>query len=425
MKIIFITPGTGSFYCGVCLRDNALVRTLKSMGHEVTMLPCYLPITTDEESISADMPIFFGGINVYLQQKFSLFRHTPHWVDEFFNSRPFLDMAASQSGMTQGSELGEITHSMLLGNEGNQRKEVRKLIQWIEKHGVPDAICISTALQIGMAPALKEHLGCKVYSFLQGEDSFMDSLVEPWKSRCWETFELQCKQTDGLIAPSKYFASVMEDRLHLKTGSIHITDNGIHIGDIPTPVETPKRTIGYLARMMPGKGLHLLIDAFIQLKKTEAMADVELCIAGVETPPDKEFVTQQKHKLETAGLSHQSHFHTNISREEKLKLLSTMTVFSVPAIYSEPFGLYLIEAMAAGIPVVQPKHSAFEEIVSSTNGGIIYEPHDAETLASQLICLLNDLQKRKHISKHSSTATRERYSEESMAKQLVDLLGAN
>ena len=70
MRITFLTPGTGNFHCGCCLRDHALVKQVRKLGHDADMVPLYLPFVLDE-SLERDekRPILFGGINVFLQQK--------------------------------------------------------------------------------------------------------------------------------------------------------------------------------------------------------------------------------------------------------------------------------------------------------------------------------------------------------------------
>src|SRR6187200_459319 len=115
MRIIQITPGTGSFYCGTCLRDNALVVELRRQGHEALMVPLYLPVTVDETPAAGDTPLFYGGVNVYLQQKSAFFRHTPRWVDQLFDSQSVLQLAASRAGSTEAHDLGDLTVSTLRG----------------------------------------------------------------------------------------------------------------------------------------------------------------------------------------------------------------------------------------------------------------------------------------------------------------------
>src|SRR5437762_1513939 len=80
MKIVYITAGAAGMYCGSCMHDNTLVAALHQLGHDAILLPTYTPLRTDEEDISQQR-VFFGGINVYLQQKSGLFRHTPWFLD--------------------------------------------------------------------------------------------------------------------------------------------------------------------------------------------------------------------------------------------------------------------------------------------------------------------------------------------------------
>ncbi|MEO7317614.1 MAG: glycosyltransferase family 1 protein, partial [Chthoniobacteraceae bacterium] len=186
MKIILITPGTGSYYCGVCMRDNALATELIRQGHDALMVPLYLPLQLDEPSASPNAPTFFGGINVYLQQKSSIFRRTPRWLDRVFDLPRVLRMAGERQGNADRELIGETTYSMLRGDEGYQRKELRRLIRWLKSEIRPDAIWLSTMLLTGFARELKRHLGVPVLASLQGEDEFLDGLPKPWNRRSWE-----------------------------------------------------------------------------------------------------------------------------------------------------------------------------------------------------------------------------------------------
>ena len=106
MNLLHLTPGAGAMYCGGCLRDNALVAALRKLGHEVVMVPLYLPLTLDEEDQSAGTPLFFGGISVYLEQKSTLFREAPGWLHDLFASRRLLNWAAGKAAKTRPSDLG-------------------------------------------------------------------------------------------------------------------------------------------------------------------------------------------------------------------------------------------------------------------------------------------------------------------------------
>ena len=109
MKLLFLTPGTGSYYCGVCMRDNALAKQLCATGHDAFLLPLYLPLTLEESAASPDAPVFFGGLNVYLQQRFAWFRNAPRWLDRLVDHPAILKMLGRFAGMTQGGDTGAIT----------------------------------------------------------------------------------------------------------------------------------------------------------------------------------------------------------------------------------------------------------------------------------------------------------------------------
>src|SRR5438128_6555107 len=142
MNIVQITPGAGGMFCGNCLRDNALVAALRKFGHQVLMVPLYLPMTLDEEDQSAGTPIFFNGVNVYLEQKSPFFRHAPGWLHRVFASPWLLRWAAGRAARTRAEELGDLTISMLRGEEGNQSRELNELIGWLQGQPHPGVICL-------------------------------------------------------------------------------------------------------------------------------------------------------------------------------------------------------------------------------------------------------------------------------------------
>src|SRR5204863_1610557 len=132
MRIAYITAGAAGMYCGSCLHDNTLVATLQAQGHEAILIPTYTPIRTDETDVSQKR-VFLGGINVYLQQKLALFRHTPWFFDRLLDSPRLLRWVSRFAVKTQAAELGELTVSMLQGEHGRQRKEFDKLLRWLQR----------------------------------------------------------------------------------------------------------------------------------------------------------------------------------------------------------------------------------------------------------------------------------------------------
>ena len=187
MNVVFLTAGTGSYYCGACMRDNALARELQRMGHEVTIAPLYLPLILDEPALAGaeQVPVFFGGINVFLQQKLAFFRHTPAAFDRLLNSTGLLKWAARHSHMTSARDHGEMTLEMLQIDASRLRKELENLMTWLEKIEKPDLVGLANALLDGVAGGVKQRNGSPVVVFFPGADLFLDGLPEPFLSRCW------------------------------------------------------------------------------------------------------------------------------------------------------------------------------------------------------------------------------------------------
>ena len=423
MKIVLLTPGTGSYYCGVCMRDNALAKELIRQGHDAVMLPMYLPLTLDEDSASPDSEIFFGGVNVYLQQKLALFRHTPRWLDRLLNARGLLKLAGKKSGMTATADVGELTLSMLHGEHGHQAKELAKLIEWLREHR-PDAVWLSTALLVGLARGIKDALGVPVLASLQGEDSFLDGLPEPWRTRSWEAMGERARDCDACIAPSRYYAELMGRRMKLAPEALRVIPNGVAIEEtfnIQRPTFNVQPTVGYLARFIPGKGLGLVVEAFVLLKKRGRFPAAKLRCAGAMTADDESFVATLRQRLMDAGLAGDAEFLSNVSREEKAAFLQSLTLLSVPANYGEAFGLYLIEAWAAGVPVVQPRCAAFTELVEQTGAGILVEPGSADALANGWEKLLAEPAKAMEMGVRGRAAVAREFSMPRMAERFVAL----
>jgi len=424
MRVIQLTPGTGSFFCGTCLRDNALVSELRRQGHDALMVPLYLPPTLDEASASSDAPLFYGGVNVYLQQKSALFRRTPRWVDQLFDSRSMLKVAASKAGMTQAEDLGDLTLSTLRGEDGNQVKELDRLAAWLETDGRADVVCLSNALLIGLARRIKQRTRAAVVCTLQGEDSFLDSLPEPDRTAAWDTLAERAADVDAFIAPSHYYGKLMQRRARLPAERVHVVHNGILLdGYAPAPAAPEPPVLGFLSRMCPPKGLHTLLEAYRLLRKEGRVPALKLRIAGSQTAGDVAFVKGLQEQLAANGLSRDVEFLPNVSREEKVRFLQGLTLLSVPATYGEAFGLYLVEAWAAGVPVVQPRHGAFPELVEATGAGLLCEPDDARSLADAIERLLMEPAEARAMGERGRIAAHERFSVERMAQGVLEVFG--
>ena len=403
------------------MRDNSLARHLIKQGHEVTVLPAYLPHLLDEDRAVQQSPIFFGGVNVYLQHKFPFFRKTPQWMDQIFNSETLLRWVAGKRGMTTPRQLGEITLSTLRAKDGPLAKEVNKLIDWFKEHGKPDVLLLSTVLLTGIGRAVREELGIPVFSFLQGEDGFLDSLLPEFRKDAWDLIGVDARALDGCISPSRFFTNLMGQRLGMVPQKILPLSNGISLDGYPAErVESCEPTIGFFARICPEKGLDLLIDAFIQLKQSDKYPELKLAVAGTLPQENESFLEEQKRKIIAAGLDKFVVFRPNLSREEKIDFLAQLTLFCVPARLPEAFGLYVIESMAAGVPVVLPDHGSFPELINETKGGVLYAKDEPSWLVNALNDLLSNTEQAKQFAEQGKAAVHEKYSNEQLAKELVE-----
>jgi glycosyltransferase involved in cell wall biosynthesis len=422
VNIIQITPGAGNMYCGNCFRDNALVAALRKDGHEVTMVPLYLPLMLDEENQTDGTPIFYNGVNVYLEQKSPFYRNAPNWVHRLVGSERLLKMASSRMGKTNAADVGEITLSMLRGEDGHQARELTQLIDWLKTQPKPDVICLSNSMLLGLAQRLKKALGAPVVCLLQNEAPYIDNMAEGLRGQVWEMMAKRAREVECFIAPSEFYAAHMRDKLKLADNRVHVIHNGInHTGYTAEPVAPNPPIIGFFARLCKDKGLDTLIDAFIKLKAGNSIPQLRLKIGGGCRSMDEPFVERMRARLHAKALLGDVEFHPNLSREAKQNFLKSLSVLSVPAQFGESFGFYIIEAMAAGVPVVQPRCASFPELVEATGGGVCYRHYGSESLADAIKKMLHNPTEAKALGLKARAAVRESFSIERMATEMAAL----
>lgn len=374
-------------YCGSCMHDNSLAKALSAEGWETTLVPVYTPIRTDERDVSVDQ-VFFGGINVYLQQKIPLFRHLPSFFDRMLNSPRLIRRVTSRGIETKPGLLGELTVSMLRGSAGYQKKEVRRLVAWLSEDSRPERLVLSNILIAGFLPELKRQFSVPVAVTLQGDDIFLKSLPEPYQSRALELIAGLDRHVDAYIVHSRFYAEEMASYLGLSRNKMHVTPLGIDtrdfstIGDKVIDAGNPV-TIGYLARLSPEKGLEPLVDAFVLLKKQPGTENVRLRIAGWLGADHVEFANRMLRRLDDAGLAGSFQHDGSLTRSQKMEFLSSIDILTVPATYHEPKGLYVLEGLAAGVPYVQPDHGVFPELHADLGGGLLFPAVDPAALAEK------------------------------------------
>lgn len=415
MRIAFVTAGAAGMYCGSCMRDNTLVRALQKLGHDATLIPTYTPIRTDEPDVS-DSHVFYGGINVYLQEKSALFRHTPRIVDKLFDFPAMLRWASRLAHRTKYDQLGELTISMLKGREGHQKKELGRLVEWFQQ-SKPEIILFSNVLLSGLIPELKQSLKVPILATLQGDDIFLDALRPADLERCLELIRGNAGSIDGFIATSQFYADHMSDYLGLDRHRIDVIPPGISLDGHGGPRirrNDSRPILGFFARIAPEKGLHHLVDAFIELRKT-TKAPV-LRISGWLGEQNKNYLDEQLHKLDAAGLRPDVEHIESPDLAAKSRFLRSLDLLCLPTVYREPKGLPVLEAWANGIPVVVSNHGCFPELLDATGGGRLVPPNDPKALVHELAQLLSDREALEQIGEQAKTAVAANYSADVMAK---------
>jgi glycosyltransferase involved in cell wall biosynthesis len=411
-------------YCGSCLRDNALAAELLSRGHDVTLLPVYTPTRTDETNVSQER-VFFGGISVYLEQYVPLFRNSPHWLDRLWDSKPMLTLASRRSISTSPKMLGEMTVSMLRGEDGFQHKEIEKLIDWARHEPPPDVVSLPYSLLIGLAKPIKDALNRPVCCTLQGEDLFLDGLHEPYKGQALDLIRQNIRHVDVFISVSDYYADFMPEYLGIPPEKIRVVPLGINLQGYEKRKRDPSQpfTLGFFARVAPEKGLHVLAEAYQRLRADMRIPEARLEVAGYLAPEHKSYLKEIEQGMKDAGLDAEFSYHGVLNREEKISFLKKLDVLSVPATYNEPKGIFLLEAMACGVPVVQPRRGAFTEILEQTGGGLLVEPDSPESLARGILEIYRQPEMAERLGLIGFENVRQYYSVARMADRALEVYG--
>ncbi|MCB9851288.1 MAG: glycosyltransferase family 4 protein [Phycisphaerales bacterium] len=413
MRVVYLAAGAGGMYCGSCLRDNRLAATLIAQGRDVHLWPMYTPLKVDEPVVG-ERRVRFGGINVFLQQFAGVFRVTPGVLDRMFDSTVLLNLAGRAASGTRAEKLGPLTVSVLAGEEGRQKKELAKLVSDLRTLK-PDIVNLPNLMFLGQARSIRNELGCKVFCTLSGEDLFLDALPEPHRGRCFDLIRERSADVDAFIAVTHYFAEHCVAHFHLPSERMHVVPMGIHGNDYATtqPVPDEPFTIGYFARICPEKGLDRLADAFIALRRDGR--NCRLRIGGYLGKLDRNYLADVLHKLHAAGVAHNVEHAGELDRAGKIKFLQSLHVLSVPTVYREAKGFYILEAMAAGAPVVQPAHGSFPELIEATGGGVCYDPEDTDALTATIAQLMDHRETRKAYADKGRQAVLNDFTAEKMA----------
>lgn len=433
LKIVHLISGAGGMYCGSCISGGTLASALARAGHDVTLQPLYTPVRTDGENLSRPR-VAFGGLNVFLQQKFALFRKTPGWFDRLLDSPALLRWLGRFSRRTNPADLGALCVSMLRGPAGRQAKELDKLLELLAADTPPDIVHLSNALLAGLAGPIRRRLGVPVVVSLTGEDVFLEKLPARYKEEAYRELTRCAAQVDAFVSPSGYFARHMSDTLRIPRERIRVIPPGIQLSGYPSePKPTDFREgksnrgefrVGYFSRVCHDKGLHVLIDAAERILADQAASQIRFDAAGYLAPEDAGYLRGIERRCQRPALVGRFHYAGSPDRQAKIAFLRAADVICLPSVFPESKALIALESWAAGTPVVAPRQGAFPELMEDTGAGVLFEPDDPADLARAVRELAAEPDRLTEMGQRGYEALRQRYHDGLTAQRTVNLYRA-
>lgn len=417
LHVAIITSGGAGMFCGACMHDNTWTKAMINQGAEATLIPTYTPIRVDEQNMASSQ-VFLGGINIYLNYRSRIWSRLPRFFKQWLDTPWIINLATKFGVSNDAHELGALTVTLLEGEQGPELMEIEELAQYVGDQLKPDVVCLSNALLSGTIKNIKEHFSGPLFCILQGDDVFLEELGEPYRSRSLELIRENVQQLDGILVHSDYYRDFMSDYLDVPADHFHKVLLGIDLeGHDGTPEENTEEepfTVGFFARICKEKGLHNVVEAFEIFHR--AHPKTRLAVGGFLGKENEDYFHETTKNLSALGDAFQ-YWGSPDSRSEKIAFYKSLSVLSVPTDYQEPKGLFVLEAMANGVPVVQPAHGAFPELIEKTEGGLLVPPGDPQALADAWEKLYQDRAYHKKLAQQGYERVRQFYNAELMAQE--------
>jgi glycosyltransferase involved in cell wall biosynthesis len=421
MKIVYLITGSGgSFYCGNCYRDMIYLRAIRKVpGIKASAIPLYLPPDNTNNESGLDKNVFFGAISMFLREKVPFLRNMPVFLDKLFDSAPMLRMASRRAGTTRTEGLEDLTLNMIRGENAFPEKELVRLVNYLTKEGKPDIIHLSNALIVGLARRLKKKIDVKIVCSLLNEDDWINEMAEPYQSKAWKLISKEAGNVDVFLTPSLYYKELFIEKTGIGADNFYVVPLGLDPGQLTDIIRGNNLpSLGYFCRINFQNGFDKLVDAFIDLRSGNKLPGLTLHISGGFTGDDKPFIAEQIRKIKAAGLKSFVRIYSEFQGNSKQEFFSNIDIMSVPVRKYDGYGLYILEANAAGVPVVQPATGAFPEIVEKTGGGIIYSPDNVSELSQSILKLFNEKEMREQLGKNGRENVLKELSLDKMSEEL-------
>jgi glycosyltransferase involved in cell wall biosynthesis len=417
LKILFIVPGSGdSFYCGNCFRDSLHAHALRRAGHDVVIMPLYLPLK--EASFTGNTPLFFPAVSLFVAQKYFGKKTMPKWMEKILNSDFSLDMAASLSGTTSSNGLEDMTLSMITGEGEVFRRQAAPLIEWIKKESQqPDIIHLSSSLIIGIAKAVRRELPhIPQVCSLQDEEVWIDCLRSADAVAAWDGIAENSKYIERFVASSFFYRQSALKRIPSLKG-VEVVYPGVEIEKYFSERYPDRPTLGFFYRINEANGPDILAEAFVKLKKENRVKGLQLRVGGGYTSQDKPFVKRVRRILKP--FESDVNWSDSYSPGLHADFYKGISAISTPLRFDEGVGLYLCEAFAAGRPAIEPDTGSFREITG--DAGILYSPNSPDALAEAAAMLFTEDGRLNRCGNQALQLAESRYNEIVQAEKLFGI----
>jgi len=424
MKVSYLVTGSGdSFYCGNCHRDRLYISSVRKTGQvDMKGISLYLPPIGRDFGDEIESPVFFGAVSTFLRERVKLFEHMPGFMDRILDAPPLLKLAAHKAGTTRVEGFEETTINMIKGTGAGTSRELSRLASYLSEGGKPDIIHACNALIMGLAIQLKKKLSCRLVCSLQNEDEWVDEMAEPYRSEAWRLIREGSEQVDMFISPSNYFKELVINRTGISGDKIKVVLSGLEDDPFIKPgKQNPEPAIGYYSRLSYQNGLDKLIDAYILVRESNSIPSLQLHLCGGYTADNRSFVKEQLKKLKQTGYDDRVKIYPSFSGKSKQEFFSSIDLMSVPVRKYDAYGLYLLSAFEAGVPVIQPATGAFPEIIKAGGGGLVYSPDNVEKLAAIIGETMNNKEKIREMSIAGQSSVKSVLGTERMAAEIISV----
>jgi glycosyltransferase involved in cell wall biosynthesis len=415
MRVVHIAAGAGAMYCGACKRDAGLARGLAGLGHDVEVVPIYTPLRVDDIEPPNVGRVRMGGVNVYLQHRIPLLRHTPAFLDWFWDTPGVLAAASKFAVRTKAADVGAMAVQVLRGMRGTQRKAVNGLIAYLEAQPKPEVISLTNTLLSGMASEIHRRMDVPVVASVQGEDGFVKQMRDPYRARAIEVLRANAKALDLVLCPCEAYMERMESFLDVERSRMALVRPGIYAPAYRRPKgarpDGPP-IVGFLGAVTFVKGMDLVVEAAGRLKAKGA-PPIRILAAG--SLLDKRYlkaVERRAHKLNLDGVFQ---YCGELDFAQKVQMLQTCDIVCLPSRAWECRAMAGLEALAAGCHLIAPNSGIFPELADATGNVTTFKSDDYRSLSDAIRQAVKGLPELGARGADAADAVTQRYSIEAMA----------